>query len=202
MPTLTVAEPLLGPLNHVLVQSDWALARLQPFVGQVAAFHLSGLTFRLAVEPNGGLRFASTDEPTAVDIEVPAEALRRIAQGKEAVLAAARLRGKADFAEAIGFVIRHVRWDLEDDLSRLVGDVAAHRVAGAAARFEQAARDSFGRLVDSGSEYLRHEIAALADASAVGDFGHDVDELRDGVERLDARLRALEARVGLAPRGE
>ena len=37
--------------------------------------------------------------------------------------------GDTDFAAAINHLARHLRWDVEEDLSRFFGDIAAHRMA-------------------------------------------------------------------------
>lgn len=39
-----------------------------------------------------------------------------------------RISGNADLADALGFVLRKLRWDVQQEaLSRVVGDIAAHR---------------------------------------------------------------------------
>ena len=41
-------------------------------------------------------------------------------------------------------LVENVRWDLEDDLARVVGDGPAHAVSGVARRVAQALRDFVG----------------------------------------------------------
>ena len=69
-----------------------------------------------------------------VSISLPAAAPLLALQGKDAVMRAARIEGSAEFAETLGFVIRNLRWDAEEDLSKVVGDIAAHRIAAWHAR--------------------------------------------------------------------
>ena len=41
---------------------------------------------------------------------------------------AVRIAGDVQFATEINWLVDHVRWDLEEDLSRLVGDAPAHAI--------------------------------------------------------------------------
>ena len=51
-----------------------------------------------------------------------------------------RIAGDVQFAAEINWLVDHVRWDLEEDLSRLVGDAPAHAIGGGLRRMAQALR--------------------------------------------------------------
>ncbi|MCC6535625.1 MAG: hypothetical protein IT531_23995 [Burkholderiales bacterium] len=121
-------------------------------------------------------------------------ALARIVAGDQSAYAEVIVEGDPDFAQAIEHVVRHARWDLEEDLSRLLGDGLAHRVAAAGRNllaFQRRAAASFARNL---SDYWQEERALIARRSDVQRFVHDVDTLRDDVERLDQRISRLGAR--------
>lgn len=104
---------------------------------------------------------------------------------------AAHIEGSAEFAEALGFVIRNLRWDAEEDLSKVVGDIAAHRMVSTTREFaawqQQAARN-FGENL---AEYFTEEQPLIARRIAITDFSADIDRLRDDVARLEKRLQRL-----------
>ena len=82
-----------------------------------------------------------------------------------------------------------------DNLSRVVGDVAASRL-------EKLARGVLGvkgeiawRLAENWIEHLREEAPLLAKKQQVEGFVHAVDTLRDDTARLEKRLAVLEAAV-------
>ena len=112
-------------------------------------------------------------------------------QGKEAVMRAARIEGSAEFAQALGFVIRNLRWDAEEDLSRLVGDVAAHRIVKGGKEFvawqQQAAQNFAANL----AEFFTEEQPLIAKQGDIAAFSADIDRLRDDVARLEKRLGLL-----------
>lgn len=178
--------------NHLLGNAEWARQRLRVHAGRTARFDLGLLAIDLHVTDEG--LFAAADgeaEPDLV-VELPPAALGQVVSGWDAVTRAAHLRGNVEFAEVLGFVLRNLRWDVEEDISRVTGDIAAHRIVQAGEALRRAVLDSTQRLADNVTEYALHEAALIAPKQAIADFCHDVDELRDAGERLEARLRRLE----------
>ena len=62
----------------------------------------------------------------------------------QTVLAGAKppveIQGDVQLAAEIGWLVDNLRWDLEEDLSRLFGDLVAHRIASAGRMLVQALR--------------------------------------------------------------
>ena len=103
-----------------------------------------------------------------------------------------RLSGDAQTADAFAELLRHARPDLEEELSRLIGDIAAHEVAGAARRTGDWARQAGSALTMNTSEFLQEEARQLPPRVEVNAFGRDVECLRDDVERAAQRLARVE----------
>ena len=103
-----------------------------------------------------------------------------------------RLSGDAQTAGAFAELLRHARPDLEEELSGLIGDIAAHEVAGAARRTDDWARQAGSALTMNTSEFLQEEARQLPPRVEVNAFGRDVECLRDDVERAAQRLARLE----------
>ncbi len=120
--------PLQAAINHLLGQASWAREKLMPFAGHAAQIKLPPFEAAFLITPDGSIAAPAPDAELEVAISLPAATPLLALQGKEAVMRAARIEGSAEFAQALGFVIRNLRWDAEEDLSRLVGDVAAHRL--------------------------------------------------------------------------
>jgi ubiquinone biosynthesis protein UbiJ len=55
------------------------------------------------------------------------------------------IAGDVQLAAEVNWLIDHVRWDLEEDLSRLLGDARAHVVMGVARQMAQALRQWMAR---------------------------------------------------------
>jgi ubiquinone biosynthesis protein UbiJ len=61
-----------------------------------------------------------------------------------------RIAGDVQFANEVNWLVEHVRWDLEEDLSRLIGDAPAHAMAAAARQMVQALRQFVRPAASSG----------------------------------------------------
>jgi ubiquinone biosynthesis protein UbiJ len=101
------------------------------------------------------------------------------------------VQGDAAFAAAMAGVLSELRWDAEEDLSRVLGDVAAHRLVGAGDAFFQWQRNAALNLAETAAEYITQEQPLLASRAAVEQFNDDVDAVREAVERLEKRVARL-----------
>jgi ubiquinone biosynthesis protein UbiJ len=81
---------------------------------------------------------------------------------------------------------------VEEDLSRVVGDAAAHRAVSAARGAAAWGKDASERLAAGAAEYWTEEDPLIATRVKVDGFVAGVTELRDAVERLDKRIALLE----------
>lgn len=185
-------------LNHVLAQNSWARERLSAHAGRNAILSLDPV-FRLGffVSTDGLLaNWAAADGELAdVQLRLGADQLPSLlAEGPAAAMNKVRIEGNADFAEAIGFVFRHLRWDAEEDLSRIVGDIGAHRISTGLRGLHQAATDIFQRSNEGLTEYLVEEARMLTPDALLVEQQSELVELRDRLGRLQQRIERIERR--------
>ena len=121
----------VATLNHLLGQAEWGRARLTPHASKRACVVVGSQAITFSVAPDGFLAESLGDGPTDVRIAVPLPGPSDLLQGLDGLLQSARVEGEVEFADALGFVLRHLRWDAEADLARVFGDIAAHRLFGA-----------------------------------------------------------------------
>ncbi len=188
---LPLPAPIQAAINHVLGQAAWAREKLIPFAGHAAQIKLPPFEAAFLITPDGSIAAPEAGAELEVAISLPATTPLLALQGKDAVMRAARIEGSAEFAQALGFVIRNLRWDAEEDLSRLVGDVAAHRIVKGGKEFaawqQQAAQNFAANL----AEYFTEEQPLIAKQADIAAFSADIDRLRDDVARLEKRLALL-----------
>ena len=110
--------------------------------------------------------------------------------------AGARVAGDAEIAARYRELFALARPDLEEELSRLIGDLPARRLSlaarGAAGWMRRAGstfRENFG-------EYLQEESRDLVARPEIEEFLQGVDRVRDTAERVEARLARIEQRMG------
>ena len=93
-------------------------------------------------------------------------------------------------------VARAVEWDIEEDLSQLLGggkfgDIVSHRIVDGANSIK-AWRDEAGeRFTQNVAEYLVHERDAFITKDDLEQLARDNETLRDDVARLEARINLL-----------
>lgn len=184
---------VLGVINHLLTGEAWARARLRPFAGQHARFEMGPLALDFAVSSDGSLKpiDGRTGAQADVAIRLPDDTPLRAIADRDSIFSAARIAGSADFAEALGFVARNLRWDAEADLSRVVGDIAARRLVEGTRSVASAKTEAARRAAANFSEYLSQEAAVIARKDELRDFCTAVDALRDDLARLEKRLSRL-----------
>lgn len=185
-------EPLLAPaVNRLLRRNSWALASLQPHAGKTLAIAAAPLLLRFTIAPAGELEPAKSESPADATITVTPSLLLRLGARDEAAWKEVVVSGDVELAGVVDYLRRHLVWDYEEDLSRIVGDIAAHRMANgfrALDRWGRAAAVDLGRAV---AEYAAYENPVIASREALREFVHDVDELRDAAERLEKRVEIL-----------
>jgi ubiquinone biosynthesis accessory factor UbiJ len=188
--------PIVAFLNHLLEAAPWARERLVPFAGRTWRVELAPLPdLAFVVRENGMLDASDALEPHLVVTLTPA-ALPALARRDETALREMTFTGDAELAAALQYLARHLEWDVEEDLSRVVGDVAAHRIAGGARDFVAWQKEAAVRLGQNFAEYLTEEAGVIAPQAAVSGFARAVDDLRDAVERLEKRIAHLEQSRG------
>ena len=102
------------------------------------------------------------------------------------------LTGDAHAAERFQRLMAYVKPDLEEELSGVVGDIAAHRIGDIARGIRDWTRDARSTMGANIREYLQEESRDLPSRYEVDRFAERVGTLRDDVERLEARLDRLQ----------
>lgn len=135
-------ERLTLLMNHVLGREPVAVARLRPHAGRVLRLHAQGwpallptwpaLAFR--VTPAGLLEWCGLHSDTAADLEVrvdasnPAGLLLDALAGRQPDV---HVQGDARLAGDVNWLLENLRWDLADDVQRLLGPGPAQLLAQA-----------------------------------------------------------------------
>ncbi|MDP1956722.1 MAG: hypothetical protein Q8J75_00920, partial [Rhodocyclaceae bacterium] len=179
---------LLAGLNHLLQGSGWASARLAPFAGRRARFELPPFHLELCVAPDGLFELPVEEAAPDVVISLPAETPFLLPQGIDKVVSLAHVAGNAEFATELSFIFRRLNWDVEEDLSAVVGDIAARRLVRGTNQLVGWQKQTATRLAENLAEYLAYESSLLVP-------GGDFIALRDEIGRFNAELTDVEARL-------
>ncbi|MFZ2853964.1 MAG: hypothetical protein WAZ34_07620 [Rhodocyclaceae bacterium] len=189
-----LSRTALACVNHLLTGASWARSRLQPFAGQTARLALGPLSIPIGIDASGLLVAGDPGAEPAVSISLDADAPLRLLTDRQSLFSSAHIVGAADLAETLGFVLRNLRWDAEDDLSRLVGDIAARRVLQGGQRLVQWQLRAAKNLANNVTEYLAEENHAVARRRDLAGLSAQAAALHDDCARIEQRLERLEHR--------
>jgi len=177
-------------LNRLLDAAPWARLRLAPFAGETVELRAPLLpTLRLRILAGGTVEPGGAEPGLTMTLKPGL--LAALARGEEHAMRSVDVEGDAKLAAEVLVLARHLRWDAEEDLSRLVGDVAAHRLADAGRAFAAWHLDAAQRLTAAVADYVTEEKQLLARRADLAVLGDSVARLRDAVARLDKRVERL-----------
>jgi len=139
-------------LNHVLQQEPEAQQRLLRQQGRVVQLQWRMVSMKLVATPAGLLDLAPADALAELMLTVTEESpfglARAALRGDKPDV---RIEGDVQLAAEVNWLVDHVRWDVEDDLARAIGDVPAHAIATGAARVVAALRQFVGERTGKAS---------------------------------------------------
>jgi ubiquinone biosynthesis accessory factor UbiJ len=187
-------------LNRCLSLDPETLSRLAALSGKLIAVELRGAGITLYMAPHGGGIQLLRDYDGTADAVISGTplALARVGLGEERGLLFAgevEISGDVTLGQRFEAVLREIDIDWEEQLSQLVGDVAAHQVGNLVRdtlHWGAKSVDTFGRDI---TEYLQEESRHLPRQDEIDEFLAAVDVLRNDVERLEARVKRLQTRI-------
>jgi ubiquinone biosynthesis accessory factor UbiJ len=188
----TLAAPAVAAINHLLAQEAWARAALARHAGKVAVIDASGIAVRLHVAKDGMLESATDEQAASVTIRVKLADVPLILQNRERAFSYVKIEGDAELANTISQLSNGLRWEAEVDLEKLVGPIAAHRIAKGARSVSGTLAALQRRALENMAEFLTEEQPVLLRPPQAEGFGNDVTRLRDDIERAAKRIARLE----------
>ncbi|HEX2540029.1 MAG TPA: hypothetical protein VHM00_02990 [Caldimonas sp.] len=149
----SVMERLVLLVNHVIAAEPVAVERLRPHAGRTMQLELAGWPsllpavgpFAFRITPAGLVEWIETpsalppDLRLAVDAANPAAAFARALSGERPTI---NVSGDAAFAGDLDWLIDNLRWDVQEDLARVVGDGPAQAIGRLGGLVAGALRDA------------------------------------------------------------
>lgn len=130
-------------LNHVIAAESVATERLKPHAGRTVQLVWTGWPSLLpappvvafTVTPAGLLEWAGAQPPATPELRVSLDAsnpARLAGQWLAGERPSINIDGDSAFAGDVSWLIDNLRWDIEDDLARIIGQGPARQVSRAA----------------------------------------------------------------------
>ena len=150
-------ERLTLLVNHVLASEPVATQRMKAHAGRSIQLHFSAWPALLPALPlttfrvtNAGLlEWCGPDAPVEADLRVDIDASNpalAMAQAFAGTRPKVEVAGDAAFATNLNWLFDNLRWDVQDDLARIVGQAPAREVARIAAGIATGMREAVRTL--------------------------------------------------------
>ena len=198
-------------INHVLAGESWASAELAKHAGKAIALEMPFGRFAVQITNSGlleAVRHADSTEisdgeavppiRTALVLTISSQALSTLLTSsgpiRENAFKSVTIAGDADLAQLLGRLAGQLRWEYEEDLSKIIGDAPAHFAVAQAKKIASAGKAAGLDLIENTIEYLSEEKKVLLNQRDFATHKTQLMELRDAVERLDKRIALLQQR--------
>lgn len=178
-------------LQHIINQNNWSREHLIPFAGKVLQFDFVLIKPSLIILEDGSLSFAGETIGADAVIHLPPSLTLRLLANDDAAKMQIKIDGDTHLATQVSKVLQKLRWDIEDDMSHLVGDIAASKISKSSHKVLQTVKKQSIDITEMVSEYWQEEIKILAKKHQVERFITDVDVLRSDTARFEKRLQKL-----------
>jgi ubiquinone biosynthesis accessory factor UbiJ len=175
-------------LQHLTQQNNWARPYLIPFSGKVVLFDFSLIQNKLLILEDGSLSIAGETADADATVHIPPSlALRLLANDTDAK-SYIRVDGDTHLATEVSKVLQNMRWDIEEDISKVVGDIGAYKISQVTQKTLETGKKQAINLAEMLAEYWQEEKNILAKKTHVESFNSAVDELKNDVDRLEKRI--------------
>lgn len=194
----------LTPLPHLLATGveqaiaravaldDQAGQRIAPLIDKRIRLELKGLGIDLYFHGrNDGLSVSAEDDstPDASISGTPIALLAMAVPDWRAPGSGVRIEGDAGTAQHFEKLLKRLDPDWEAMFVERFGPVVGHQLCRLIGEARAGARHVSTTAAEQTARFLREESGLLVTREEVEDFVHDVDELREAVDRLEARMR-------------
>lgn len=192
----TLMRPVVRLINRQIQNKTPARELCAELDGRIIAIRVRdtalALYFRVR---NNALEAGNFDDDPDVVISGSLFALARLV-GSSADSAirdgSVDLSGDVETAQAFQHLLAYGKPDLEEELSGVLGDVAAHGIGEVARNIGRWAENTQATVHQNIQEYLQEESRSLPSRYEIESFHKQTDTLRDDVDRFEARVRRLE----------
>jgi ubiquinone biosynthesis protein UbiJ len=203
-----IDRALEAAVARAIGESPHARELIASLTGRRITLEVHGTPWTLTVESNGsGLRTCRPEPGAVADAKVsgtPWSLLALSGAGAQAVIQRGdvRIEGDAEIAQKFRELALLLRPDLEALISGALGRSGAHLLMRGLRGMAAWTRASVWTGVQNLSEYLAHERGELVSRSEAEHVLRGVDELREQLDRVEARTALLEQKTRRTANGQ
>ena len=192
-PLESLLQPIARVINRNIRESTRARELCDRLDGKLIAIRVRDTALAAWFEIGRDTLYLTTDHDGDPDVVITGSLVAlALMAGEDSIRdGSLDLTGDAATAQAFQQLLTHARPDIEEELSAVIGDTAAHGLGEFARAVGKWASQTRSIMGDNIREYLQEESRDVPSRYEVERFTKRVNELRDDVDRLAARIRRL-----------
>ncbi len=193
---LPVAQVGLSALNHVLRQQVWARDRLRAYAGRTVRLAVVSPLGRVSADAriatDGTLETTASEAPSVTLVLTPSvnAVFDTVRGGPQALAGQLKVEGDAMVAAAVAEIAQHLRWEVEEDLSRVVGDALAHRAGQTVRDLSLRSTEARERVRSGLRQFLVEDGRQLIESSHMRGLSQALTELDLRLARIESMARS------------
>ncbi len=186
------------PINHILRGESWVCKRLQSHSGKTICVQIPPLfEMNMIIQTNGELQDTIKQEKIDATFCLLPSILPGLLAHDENAYTQIKISGDADFANELIKISKNINLNIEQDLSKIVGDIPAHRIAQAGEKVIQWHTNNINNLSQALVEYWMEEQPMLTKSTYINRFVNEVKTLQNNTDQLDQRIQSLTQKAAL-----
>jgi len=196
-PLEAALRPVANVLNKNIRSTTPARELCRKLDGTVVAVRVRNTTLATWFVVHNDCLELTTECAAEPDVVITGSLITLARMAGEAGVGALRdgsleLTGDAHLADEFQQLLEYAKPDIEEELSGVVGDAAAHRLGEIARGVSSWTRNASSTMGANIREYLQEEGRDAPSRYEVDRFAGNVNTLRDDVDRLEARIDRLQ----------
>ena len=176
-------------LDHLLSQNDWMQSKLVDHKNKIIIIKISDLKLILKVDENGLLH--SLNEAEKFDCIIKLTVNSFISQLINNNNSNISIESDLELANQVAQVLKKIEWDIEEDLSKYIGDIPAIKTTKILKKVVTKGQKNIGNITGALLEYWQEENKILTKKRNVEIFNSEVDKIVEDTERLEARIKIM-----------
>ena len=184
-------------INRYLALDPEILAKMDAFSGKVIKLEITGINKTLYMFPDSKGMQVRTEHEGEADTTLRGTPIALFKMGLVSNAAKMLLTGEVEISgdTRLGHKFKNVFSQMDIDwsepLANLAGDAFAYQVQQSGKKLSWWGKDALKSVSRSFSEYLQEESRDVVTETELNDFYDEVDQLRNDVDRLQAKINAL-----------
>ena len=180
-------------LDHLLSQNDWMQTKLIGHKNKIIVIEISGLKIILRIDKNGLLHSMSESNKFDCIIKLTAnDFINQLINKKNGNIS---IEGDLELANHVSQVLKKIEWDVEEDLSKYIGDIPAIQATKVLKKILANGKKNIVNITGGFLEYWQEENKILTKKRNIEVFNSEVDKIVEDTEILEAKIKILNEKI-------